>query len=159
DPNVPAPAEVPVWDDMTWDRVTRTLYSVRNQGTLLGALATPIDENGQLQQPEFADPNGFIDLFDPNDPERPNPLAPRSPQLLTLLSDGSRLIAPDGLEISTHPFEIVGMAQPGKGELFAAGAGVVALGDAVGTLGCALQSTDLGFTQGALVSTGPIRTA
>jgi hypothetical protein len=159
DPNAPVPQVQPSWDDMAWDGVTRTLYSVRNQGKLFGAFAVPIDPTGQLGEPAFADPNDILDTFPPDDPGKPDPNAPRTAQRLTLVRGGTHLIAPDGLEIATDPFQITTLPQLAKGELFELGDGIVTLGGAVGTAGCALRSSDLGLAEGALVSTGPIRSA
>lgn len=157
DPNAPPPVDIPSWDDMAFDAVTRTLFSVRNQGHLLGAFAQPVDTDGTLGDAASSDPNA-LGVFDPLDPNAPDPNAPRAAQPLSLAS-GGRLIAPDGLELSTDPFEITQIPQLAQGQLFALGDAVVTLGGASGTNGCGLTSEDLGLAKGALVSTGPIRTA
>src|SRR5262249_49881430 len=61
DPSAPPPPVIPSWDDMTFDGVTRTLFTVRNQGKLLGAFAVPIDVDGTLGEASFADPNDLLD--------------------------------------------------------------------------------------------------
>jgi len=132
------------WDAMAWDGATRTLYATRTQGTLLGAIALPIDENGALGEPSFAEPN------DPN--------TPHQARVLSLLPDGTRLIAPDGLILSTDPFAIAVAPKDAPGDAFAIGDEVFSVGDASGTA-CALSTHDGALAAHALISSGTVRTA
>jgi hypothetical protein len=132
------------WDGMAWDDETRTLYATRTQGGFIGAIAVSVDPGGALGEPEIVEPN------DPN--------TPRADEVLSLLPDGSRLVAPDGLVLTTDPFAIAVAPTDAPGDAFAVGNDVFTMGAAADGA-CALRSADAHTVSAARISSGTTRTA
>lgn len=133
------------WDGMAWDGDTRTLYATRTQGTFLGAIALLVDSNGTLGEATIVEPN------DPNVPRRDEPLS--------LLPDGERLVAPDGLILRTGPpLEIDVAPEDAPGDAFAIGSDMFSVGEALDTA-CALSTEDVDLSKDARLSSGAVRVA
>ncbi len=134
------------WDGMAWDGETRTLYATRTQGTFLGAIALPVTSDGTLHVEEAT-------FVEPNDPN-----VPRGDEPLSLLPDGMRLVAPDGLILTTALFEIDVPPEDAPGDAFAIGDDVFSVGEALDTA-CALSTEDRDLSNDARISSGAVRVA